>query len=331
MQQLIRMKSFYARASFFMKQRGIQYVLVFPFAVSVLLTSGCYDSYGVAELKLEQEDHKGAIERAKASIESVSKEIDEMKSQVSEAEELKASLKRVVDDNRIFQKEIETYEVELRGTMAVLKACQDAFKIKVNIEKGKKFKSIRLKNGKTITNAAYKGFGGKGLSFSHSGGVGVFALEQMPEEIGKHFILPPPKPIEAVDPKSILARKPDALKTYAQIQKEKDLKLDAEYDAVVLKQKMSDEQREREKAKRIAEMNEKRKRVEALRAELTRHESAYNQHLNTVREQKYAWDTMNLPPAKADRQKIITGFAKKGRTLSLKIDELEEKLEAAQQ
>ncbi len=338
MNQFNNMMRFYKSIASLLKRRGLRIVADFTLVIFVLLTPACYDSYGVAELKLEQEDYQGAIERSKASIVSVQKQIDEIKPQVEEVKEVKDSLKGVLKENRVFQEEIEDYEIRLRGTMAVLKACQSAFKIKVNIEQGKKFESIRLKNGQTLTKVVYRGFGEKGLSLAHSGGVGVFALEQMPEEIEQYFVMPPSKPISAVDPKLILSRKPDALKTHAQIQKERNLKNNEEYNAAILKQKIRDEKRDRERAKNSAEMAKKRaeyekkeKEIDSLIGELNRYQDSYNQHLVAVKAQKKTWEKMSLPPSRADRQSTIDGFTERGRTLSLKINELKKKLETARQ
>ena len=208
----------------------------------------------MAELETERDLIINSIDRYNGETEKIQARIDELEKSAAATKEVQKAIDVAVIDKRTKEEEIEEFEPKLRAAMSMLKACQSAFKIKIDLKPGAKFESIKLNNGKELKGVVFKGYADEAIKFSHSGGIGTIPTDQMPEMISMHMILPPGKPLTAVDPAAILARKPDSLKTYGQIKR-------AKIDAYTAKRAAADLAYEERAAKEDAD----RKRMSAQR------------------------------------------------------------------
>ena len=305
-------------------------------AVFVATFVGCLDTYSVAELKVEKEQHLGSISENESEIKQLKIEERELEVKAEEALKAKKGIGKILAEKRVVQDEIEDFEQLLRNEMSVIEACQDSFRIKIKIKLGEKFEVIKLKGGKALKGATFKGFlNGRELKFSHSGGVGVFPISEMPEMIAKHLVLPPVKPMSEVDPALIFSRKPDSLKSRGQLEKERENGRAAnarDRDLAYKKeQEEYDQRNEKLKSEREAERNKlklRQAKLSEFREKIREHKSVYAAHVQAYSDQKLEWQRMKIAPAQADRQKIINSYTSKGRKMAKKISILESEYNA---
>lgn len=310
--------------------------LLVPF---VAMSGGCIDTYGVVELKATRDDYVAAIEENKNELILIQKRIDKLKGRAAEPLAIREGIEKILTEKRKAQVDIEELEVNLRKNMAVLRACQESFKVKVSLESGTKFESIALENGKELRNAIYKGFSDGRIRFSHAGGIGVFPFDQMPDSIARYVILPPSTPSSAVDPESILARKPDILKSNSQIRKDAENAQSAEYAAIKLKREEEQKRREGEDAKMTAErtlaekMREKKRQENAkqriiIQNEINRYERGLKSLDGSFKDQKASWVKGKITVSKADQQRTIEIYNSKLKGIEQKIGALQKQLSA---
>ncbi len=331
--------------------------------VAVLLVSftsmlgGCYDSYNVAELRTDRDVIINSIERYQEESKLIQIRIAKLEKDSAVTVEVQEGIKAAQAERRIKEKEIDKYEEDLRLAVELLKAYLNSFVVKIDLEPGAKFAAIRLKNGKELKNAVFKSFTPELIKFSHSGGVGSYPVDLMPDMVAKYLMLPPEKPAAVVDPLAILARRPEILMTNDQIRKKRN----NDYEAKVASEELKAQQREdlmladrkkregaaedaaedaaeaeKMKATKILAAEAKQRAAElkleqqrgVLRAELNKYNSAYFELQRAYDQKVSAINNSKIRPSAADRKKLLGGYSEKGKVLKRKIAEIEAQIAA---
>ncbi len=304
--------------------------------IPLLLTlGGCSDPYELRELKKDRDGIIRSIERYQEEADKAELRIVKLEEDAQGAKSLQEGIAAAMALKSSDEKEIEGFEAELKQTLSLLRACQKSFRIKITLEKGTKFESLKLKNGKLLTNVVLKNFTPQTINLSHSAGVGSFPLEQMPDMIAKHYRLPPSKPISSLDLATILARKPDSLKTYQQIRQSRANAYKARATAEGEKQARARAAAkknvvifEKKRAVLIAEQKKKQEAIRRLQASYENYQTAYYE-LQTAYNQKLAvMDNSNIRTAASKRQKVASAFSEKGVVLRRKMADIKAQIAA---
>lgn len=323
------------------KVRNSRVLISLLFLPLIFMTGGCFDSYNVTELETERDVIINSIDRYNNESEKIQVRIDALEKSAAATKEVQKAIDAAVIDKRTKEEEIEEFEPKLRAVMSMLKACQGAFKIKIDLKPGTKFESIKLNNGKELKGVVFKGYADEAIKFSHSGGIGTFPIDQMPDMISVHMIMPPGKPLTAVDPVAILARKPDSLKTSDQIKKAKSeayaakrAAADLAYEERAAKEAADRKRMAAEKeAKYQAEKKKKNAwmiQMDALQAELRKREAAFASARGAFLAKEAELNNAKIRVAKADREKTLGGYRNKLAPLQQKVTEIQEQIRALQ-
>ncbi len=331
----------------FIKCKGIRYRILsrlkcfsvgkfFPCILALLISmsGGCIDSQRVAEQKVDKEGFLASIEEYKSENEEQQKRIVDSTQRAAEPLAVQKGIEEILAERRESEKEIDDLEIKLRSKMAMLEACQKSFEIGIYLKPGEKFESIRLKDGRELKGAVYKGFGDKKVRFSYSDGIGAFPIEMMPESISKYISIPPSTPLSGVNPEVILARRPDVLKSNARIQRDYEKSRDAQIAASRLGAKRETEKREKQREEEMnksrseqALANVKRKENEARKAEiqneLNRYQSGRSSLQNSFSEKQASWSRGAISVSKADQQRAINNYNSQLRAVDQKISALQ--------
>ncbi len=288
---------------------------VFVAFIAICFTSsGCYDAYGVRQLEAKKKVYDSQIAAAERKLAEMAEKNAEMAPRAEQVRKFRASVESVIKSRSIEKKEIEDLEHDYLRILAVLKACQTSFKSKSLIKEGDVFDSLELKGGQILKGVTVKGVDPNSLKLSHSGGLGLYRVADLPDALARKFIIPPVAPRRYTDPLVLFVKKPSVL-----MSQEEEAAMSRKFAAIEREEmerkfKRDDVERElkRSQERRVLAANEardaqKEKNRQEKRSVIDGKISYLRDRNSTLERQKSAlqdrWSRSTIKPSQLDQDK----------------------------
>lgn len=210
----------------------------------------------IRNLQAQIESLKDSMSKELVEVAEAREKSSKIEGDARLARSFKESSSSILSDSRQGRIKVSDLEHSLMRNYLLLEAYRKSFRIKTKLKKGENLGNFTPRNGVAFTGVVFNGSDRDGIHIVHSNGVGKLKFSELPPEIARHFV-GPPSGHSTIDVASLLARKPDTLKSSAQVYADADAK-----------RKMDQEQAEVDRSNQKEKNEELEIKIAALRAKI---------------------------------------------------------------
>ena len=198
------------------RQKQLAFSKPYPFAVSVclmLVLSICGPAKGEGSLAELQDDRSAAQRRLKKAEDDLAKLTEKAsgkRDEVEEAVELADFVDAATQEKSELLATADEAEANVRRLMQLLNSYRKLGAAETDIVAGAELGDITLPGGRELEGAVVSRVESGSIGLRHSAGAGTFAIDQLPEEIARRFMIPPASafPKAGADIRKTLASRP---------------------------------------------------------------------------------------------------------------------------
>ncbi len=310
------------------------------------------DSAEMSRLKGKIKFAQDKLDAANQKIESRKADLERIAKESADAQDLIDGINSLIVAQRENEEKIDEREAEFEKIAVLVSGYRDHFRSKVNFKVGEELGSVTLEEGRKLEGVVIKEITDTTLKVSHSGGFGQIELDNLPVSLQNRVVAPPSTEAIAIDPDSILEKRPLALMSDDQKRLRSEQKFS---DRRVADQKRMEEQRaardaeyaaraeERkaqmaaEDAKRLQAQNERRAKLErrdeirskidALRREIYKYNDAITTQTNAKNYRISQLTSGSIRPSAAKLRDVGKPYDDKIAQIKALISEKEKEIE----
>lgn len=281
-------------------------------------------------------DYESDVQEAKDKIQGVSERYEK-------AADVEKGIQNLIDARRAAILKIEESEKKIKDSAILLEAYRKAFRDPQGVfSPGQNLGDLILKDGTSLKGAVVTQANAGRVGLRHSAGVGTFPLENLPDAL---LVNVPMRPIlEATnvetDPLAVLKKRPNSLKTSAQIALEQKQARDLERGKSIAAADAEREARNESAKKKTMEEEAARQRLEKIRDEIDHLEAQIERYRTAITAQEQSktelsakWSGLKVKPSIPQQQRelgvIATKIAELNRSIlstEARVRELEKSL-----